>query len=213
MCAACPHSLGALAETLWREAAPLGLGEPVGPFRSCPGLAPWALAKHKQSTGLFVSGLAPPPLLRSRGHPTHPARHRVGARRWGASHGVAKVGWGWLWRAWEAPRSTGPAAPARSAVQPLTRRRCLSAVSAANVASSAAGPRDRCTEPGHKQSSGLFVPGEGPGHWPGPQGSLSAAKAAEDKRHGQPQPAFAAVQAGMTSNAGRGPDVSLWNHP
>ena len=22
-------------------------------------------------------------------------------------------------------------------------------------------------EPGHKQSSGLFVPGEGPGHWPG----------------------------------------------
>jgi len=22
-------------------------------------------------------------------------------------------------------------------------------------------------EPGHKQSSGLFVPAEGPGHWPG----------------------------------------------
>jgi magnesium-protoporphyrin O-methyltransferase len=32
-------------------------------------------------------------------------------------------------------------------------------------------------EPGHKQSSGLFVPGEGPGHWPGAACKVGAADA------------------------------------
>ena len=40
-------------------------------------------------------------------------------------------------------------------------------------------PHPSGAEPGHKQSSGLFVPGEGPGHWPGAAckaGSTAAAK-------------------------------------
>ena len=80
---------------------------------------------------------------------------------------------------------------ARSASCELTHRGCLSAESEANEASSAMGPRDRCTEPGHKQSCGLFVPGEGPGLWPGPQGSRRAAPTAEHKRRSQAKPAFA----------------------
>ena len=54
------------------------------------------------------------------------------------------------------------------------------------------GPRARCTEPGHEQSCGLFVPGEGQGLWPWPQGSRSAAETASPKRcGGLPAPAFA----------------------
>ena len=34
-------------------------------------------------------------------------------------------------------------------------------------------------EPGHKQSSGLFVPGEGPGHWPGAACKAGSAAAAQ----------------------------------
>ncbi len=80
---------------------------------------------------------------------------------------------------------------ARSAIRQLTHRGCLSAESEANETSSAMGPRDRCTEPGHKQSCGLFVPGEGPGLWPGPQGSRRHAPTAEHKRRSQAKPAFA----------------------
>jgi len=80
---------------------------------------------------------------------------------------------------------------ARSASCELTHRGCLSAKSEANEASSAVGPRDRCTEPGHKQSCGLFVPGEGPGLWPEPQGSRRAATTAEHKRRSQAKHAFA----------------------
>jgi len=54
------------------------------------------------------------------------------------------------------------------------------------------GPRARCTEPGHEQSCGLFVPGEGQGLWPWPQGSRSEAETASPKRcGGLPAPAFA----------------------
>ncbi len=42
------------------------------------------------------------------------------------------------------------------------------------------GPQDRCSEPGHKQSCGLVVPGERPGLWPGPQGSRRAAPTPSD---------------------------------
>ena len=64
-------------------------------------------------------------------------------------------------RASEAPRSAGLGARARSAPPFLTRRRCPSAVSAANVVSSAPGPRDRA-----------------------PQGSRRNAPAASAKRRG-----------------------------
>ena len=56
-------------------------------------------------------------------------------------------------RASEVPRSAGLGARARSAPQLLTRRICLSAVSEANVASYAAGPRDRAP-----QGSRRFAP-------------------------------------------------------
>ena len=36
------------------------------------------------------------------------------------------------------------------------------------------------SEPGHKQSSGLFVPGEGPGHWPGAACSGLSARASSE---------------------------------
>jgi hypothetical protein len=79
-------------------------------------------------------------------------------------------------------------------------------------------PRDRCTEPGHKQSGGLFVPGEGPGHWPGPQGSrCRQAATAEDKRCGLPGRAFARAdvrkQSGLPSSPlGRTPTpIASWD--
>src|SRR5664280_1862220 len=68
-----------------------------------------------------------------------------------------------------APRSAGLAARARSALPPLTRRRCLSVESAANAASSATGPRDRAS-----------------------QGSRRAAPTAPAKRSGLPGRDFAA---------------------
>ena len=40
----------------------------------------------------------------------------------------------------------------------------------------ARGPKAmRYAEPGHKQSSGLLVSGEGPGHWPGAACKMTAA--------------------------------------
>ncbi len=183
-----------------RLLCPLGWASRVAPSAHVPRPRPARCLGHLTVRGLLLDFAAGATRL------TQPAT--VSARNGEEQITVvAKAGWGWLWRAWEAPRSAGPAAPARSAVQPLTRRRCLSGVSAANAASSAAGPRDRWTEPGHKQSSGLFVPGEGPGHWPGPQGSLSEAKAAEDKRHSQPQPAFAGGQSRQETNDSNAPSA------
>ena len=55
--------------------------------------------------------------------------------------------WAGAWRrASAAPSSAGRVAGARSALRELTRRSCLSVESAANAASSAAGPRDRAAQ-------------------------------------------------------------------
>ena len=79
--------------------------------------------------------------------------YRERARCGRATGRVLRWCWGWPGRASEVPRSAGRAALARSATPPLTRRRCLSAESAANVASSAAGPRDRASQ-GSRSASG-----------------------------------------------------------
>ena len=103
-----------------------------------------------------------------------PAGHRlsrhtsVGFRR-GQPTSVAKARPGRLQRASGAPRSAGLAAPARSAVQQLTRRGCLNAASKASVVSSAAGRQDRAS-----------------------QGSRSEAQTAPAKRCGLPGRAFVA---------------------
>ena len=77
---------------------------------------------------------------RNRPHRVPPAAHpTVLAVRSRATNASAKAGVGSLWRASEAPRSTGLVAARASAHQELTRRGCLSAVSAANEASSATG--------------------------------------------------------------------------
>ena len=79
-----------------------------------------------------------------------------------------------------APRSTGLAALARSATSLLTRRACLSRVSAANAASSRRGPRDRA-----------------------PQGSRSAAQTAPATRRGLPASGFAAPADARTDSGPR----------
>ena len=79
-----------------------------------------------------------------------------------------------------APRSTGLAALARSATRLLTRRACLSAVSAANAASSRRGPRDRA-----------------------PQGSRSEAQTAPATRRGLPASGFVAPADARTDSGPR----------
>jgi len=68
-----------------------------------------------------------------------------------------------------AARSAGLAARARSVPRRLTSRRLFEGSERSERSEFGEGPQDRRSEPGHKQSSGLFVPGERPGHWPGPQ--------------------------------------------
>ena len=60
------------------------------------------------------------------------------------------------------------------------------------------GPGDRRTEPGHKQSCGVFVPGDAPSLWLG-EGSLREARAASVARRGLPGRAFAAQTRGHTT--------------
>ena len=79
-----------------------------------------------------------------------------------------------------APRSTGLVALARSATRLLTRRACLSRVSAANAASSRRGPQDRA-----------------------PQGSRSEAQTAPATRRGLPARGFAAPADARTDGAPR----------
>ena len=114
---------------------------------------------------------ARPEALRSSAAPIRPAQAPHVALRATASvcdamhatNGSATRHPGRAQRACEALRSTGLVARARSAPRELTRRVCLSAVSAANVASYAAGLQDRA-----------------------PQGSRSEAKTASPKRWALP---------------------------
>ena len=97
-------------------------------------------------------------------------------------------------RAYEAPRSAGAMAREHSEPRKHFWRILFERSERSERSELCAGPWTRCTEPGHKQSSGLFVPGEGPGLWPGPQGSRSAAQAASSARLAPPGQPFAATE-------------------
>ena len=100
-------------------------------------------------------------------------------------------------RACEALRSTGLVARARSALRALTRRVCSSAVSAANVASYAAGPPST--------GSGRSVPSTSSGAR-APQGSRSEAKTASPARWALPGcPVAAPLPTQRNFNNRKGP--------
>jgi len=158
------------------------------------------LARHKQSTGLFVSGLAssaapirpacaPPVALPATGSVCRAAH---------AAPGSATRHPGRAQRACEALRSTGLLARARTrALRELTRRVCSSAVSAANVASYAAGPPST--------GSGRSVPSTSSGAR-APQGSRSEAKTASPVRWARPGCLVAAqLPAKRRPNGSNGP--------
>ena len=62
------------------------------------------------------------------------------------------------------PMRCRAAQPERAGAKPLTST-CLSACTRARVVEGTRGGEQ--VSPGHKRSSGPFVPGERPGHWPG----------------------------------------------
>ena len=148
-------------------------------LQAASGLAPRPLARHKQSPGLFVSGLT------SSAAPIRPAQAPPGAlpataSACAASHattGPATRHPGRAQRACEAPSSAGFGARARSALRALTRCVCSTTVSAANGVSYATGPPST--------GSGRSVPSTSSGVR-APQGSRSEAKTASPARWALP---------------------------
>jgi len=142
-----------------------------GPVAELAAFASLSALKHLQRVRSRSARRARPGTLRFSAAPIRPAQAPPAALP--ASTSVFDVAYattvsatghpGGDQRASEALRSTGLGARARSAPRELTRRVCSSAVSAANVASYAAGPQDRA-----------------------PQGSRSVAKTASAKRWALP---------------------------
>ena len=101
-------------------------------------------------------------------------------------------------------RSARLLARAQSAHQKLTCRRMFERSEQSERSEFGDGPEERCNKPGHKQSSGLFVPGECPGHWPGPEGSRRTRrppKRSADAFPGAPLPLDASTQKSKVCTA------------